>query len=246
MPSTPSIWTIEKAVMRKYLMLLCTLACVMCLSACGGNSGELDALRQENERLCQQVTALEDEKAALTAENDVLKEKTDAQDVEKVPDQGTSQEEANPIDEFYDGVEIDGSTVSMNLVEQSRADAWEAETRALAERLKARLPLQEDKDLVDDYMAAAEAQTDRMDIMAIYPVSDVTIYPVSDVTIPQAERIYASGTLRGVLWAGSDARIWRDTFWQLLDVSPEWEYDASFIFDPEIARQELEEFLNVG
>lgn len=224
--------------MRKYLMLLCTLACVMSLSACGGNSGELDALRQENEQLRQQVTALEDEKAALTAENDVLKEKTDAPDAEKVPNQGTSQEEANPIDEFYDGVEIDGSTVSMNLVEQSRADAWEAETRALAERLKGRLPLQEDKDLVDDYVAAAEAQTDRMDIMAIYPVSDVTI--------PQAERIYTSGTLRGVLWAGSDARIWRDTFWQLLDVSPEWEYDASFIFDPEIARRELEEFLNVG
>lgn len=224
--------------MRKYLMLLCTLACIMCLSACGGNSGELDALRQENEQLRQQVTALKHEKAALTAENEVLKEKTDAQDAEKVPNQGTSQEEADPIDEFYDGVEVDGSTVSMNLVEQSRADAWEAETRALAERLKAQLPLQEDKDLVDDYIAAAEAQTDRMDIMAIYPVSDVTI--------PQAERIYKSGTLRGVLWAGSDARIWRDTFWQLLDVSPEWEYDASFIFDPEIARQELEELLNVG
>lgn len=226
--------------MRNYLILLYTLGCVMFLSACGGNSGELDALRQENEQLRLQVAAFEEEKDALMAENDVLKEKADAQDAEKVPNQGTSQEEANPIDEFYNGVEteIDGSTVSMNLVEQSRADAWEAETHALADRLKAQLPLQEDKDLVDDYMAAAEAQTDRMDIMAIYPVSDVTI--------PQTERIYTSGTMRGVLWAGSDARIWRDTFWQLLDVSPCWEYDAFFIFDPETARGELEEFLNAG
>lgn len=225
--------------MRKELILLYTLGCVMFLSACGGNSGELDALRQENEQLRQQVTAFEDERAALTAENQALKEKADAQDAEKVPGQGTGQEEANPIDGFYDGAEaeIDGSTFSMNLVEQSRAGAWEAETRALAERLKAQLPLQEDKDLVDDYMAAAEAQTDRMDTMAIYPVSDVNI--------PQAERIYTSGTMRGVLWAGSDARIWRDTFWQLLNVSPCWEYDASFMFDPEIARKELEEVLNV-
>lgn len=222
--------------MRKYLMLLCALACAMCLSACGGNSGELDALRQENDRLRGQVTALENENAALTAENTALKEKPDAQDAEKAPNQEMSQQETNSIDEFYDGVEIDGSTVSMNLVEQSRAAAWEAETRNLAEWLKEQLPLQEDRSLVDDYMAAAEAQTDRMDIMAIYPVSDVTI--------PQTERVYASGTLRGVLWAGSDARIWRDTFWQLWNISPGWEY--GFIFDPETARQELEELLDVG
>ena len=224
--------------MRKYLMLLCTLTCAMCLSACGGNSGELAALRQENDQLRQQVTALEDEKAALMAENDGLKEKTYAQDTEKASDQEMSQEKANPIDEFYDGVEIDGSTVSMNLVGQSRAETWEEETRALAERLKAQLPFQEDKDLVDAYIAAAEAQTARMDILAIYPVSDVTI--------PQTERIYASGTLRGVLWAESDARIWRDTFWQLWNVFPGLEYDTSFIFDSETARKELEELLNVG
>lgn len=225
--------------MRNRLILLYTLGCVVLLTACGGNSGESDALRQENEELRRQVTALEDERAALTAENEALRERADAQDAEQAPGQETDRE-ANPIDAFYDGAEAesDGSTVSMNLVEQSRAEAWEAETRALAERLKEQLPLQEDKDLVDDYVAAAKAQTDRMDIMAIYPVSDVSV--------PQEERIYTSGTMRGVLWAGGDARIWRDTFWQLLNVSPCWEDDVSFAFDPETAQKELDALLDVS
>lgn len=226
--------------MRNRLILLYTLGCVVLLTACGGNSGELDALRQENEELRRQVTALEDERAALTAENEALRERADAQDAEQAPDQETGREEANPIDAFYDGAEAesDGSTFSMNLVEQSRAEAWEAETRALAERLKEQLPLQEDKDLVDDYVAAAKAQTDRMTTMAIYPVSDVSV--------PQEERIYTSGTMRGVLWAGGDARIWRDTFRQLLNVSPCWEDDAFFVFDPESAQKELDELLDVS
>lgn len=225
--------------MRNRLILLYTLGCVVLLTACGGNSGESDALRQENEELRRQVTALEDERAALTAENEALRERADAQDAEQAPGQETDRE-ANPIDAFYDGAEAesDGSTVSMNLVEQSRAEAWEAETRALAERLKEQLPLQEDKDLVDDYVAAAKAQTDRMDIMAIYPVSDVSV--------PQEERIYTSGTMRGVLWAGGDARIWRDTFWQLLNASPCWEDDVSFAFDPETAQKELDALLDVS
>ena len=203
---------------RNGLILIIFL--LMTLSACG--SKDIELLHIENDDLQAQVSALEEENAALRTKLEQLQ--TEMQKTSE------SEREDNPIDRFYGAVETDGSTVSMNAVADSRANAWEAETRNLAEQLKSQLPLAEDRDLVDAYITVAEEQVERMNIMAIYQISDLEM--------PQEERTASSGTLRGVLWAGSRAEIWRDTFYQLRWIMP-YTGDDIFLFDPETAPMEL-------
>ncbi len=203
---------------RKNLFLSVLL--LLTFSAC--KSEDAEPLRIENSELQTQVSALEEENAVLRAELEQLQVET-----QRTAESGR---EDNPIDRFYDAVETDSSTASMNLAANSRADAWEAETRNLAEQLKTQLPPAEDRDLVDAYLAAVEEQAGRMDIMAIYPIADLEL--------SQEERPASSGTLRGVLWAGSRTEIWRDTFYQLFWVLP-YNGDHTFLFDPEAARLEL-------
>ncbi len=183
------------AIMKKALCALCVPALMLGLSAC--DTGEKN----------WKIADLEEENAALRAQIEELEK---------------SNLEENPIDPFFDMVEYGGTTSVMNTVAGCQADAWEAEARHLAEELKLLLPLQEDRDLVDAYIAAAAEQVSRMGVMAIYPVSDVSL--------PESERIYTSGTLRGVLWAGSRAQIWKDTFYQLRSVMF-FEYEYEFVFD---------------
>ena len=190
------------------------LAALLLLSACGGRAAEADALREA-------VSALETENAALREQLDALQTQTEQEGPEE-----------NPIDRFFEAIEYDGTTLAMNAAAGCWADAWEAETRHLAEELRAQLPLEEDQELVDAYLAAAEEQAARMDVMAIYPVSDVSV--------PEPERIYSSGTLRGVLWAGGQAQIWKDTFYQLWNVLF---FDYEFVFDAAAARRELADWL---
>ena len=194
--------------MKKTIFALALLV-VLSLTACGTSNSA--ALQQENEDLRQQIAALESENAALTQENSDLKAENTALD-DTAPESG--DEESNPIDRFFDSVDSGSSTVEMDLVADSWAGAWEAECRNVAAWLKEQLPLQEDKDLVDAYIAAAEAQADRMNVMAIYPIADLTI--------PQTDRVATSGTLRGVLWAGAYQQIWKDTFYQLLYIAPDY------------------------
>ncbi len=201
--------------------VICALSLFLLLSACGREEedSQLAALQAENAIYQEKITVLEAENASLC---DQLKELQNA------------SEETDPITRFYGMVEYDGSTVSMNTVADSQADAWEAETRHLAEELKAQLPLQEDRELVDAYLYAVEEQVARMDVMAVYPVSDVSI--------PYPERLNSSGTLRGVLWAGSRIKLWKDTFDQLRSVLPDYP-DYTYLFDAGTAEQELAEAL---
>ena len=129
---------------------------------------------------------------------------------------------------------LDGSTVSMNIVAGTQAEAWEAEARHLAEELKIQLPLQEDRDLIDAYLYAVEEQVERMDVIAVYPVSDVSI--------PNPDRLSTSGTMRGVLWAGSRSKLWQDAFTQLRFALPDCQ-DYTYLFDAGTAEQELAEAL---
>lgn len=164
--------------MKKTLAVLALLS-LLILTACGNSNA--DALQQENETLRQQVAALEAENENLKAENAALDD--------TAPESG--DEEANPIDRFFDGVDIGSSTAEMDFVAGSWANAWEAECRNVAEWLKKQLPRQEDQDLVDAYISSAEEQVSRMNIMAIYSIADLTV--------PQADRAASSGSLRGVL-----------------------------------------------
>lgn len=149
------------------------------------------ALQQENESLRQQISALEAERDELAKENKNLTDENAALD-DTAPESG--DEEANPIDRFFENVDASSSTAEMNAVADSWAGAWEAECRNVAKWLKGQLPLQEDQALVDAYIAAAEGQSSRMDVMAIYPIADLSV--------PQDDRANSSGSLRGVLWAG--------------------------------------------
>ena len=130
----------------------------------------------------------------------------------------------------------------MNAVADSWAGAWEAECRNVAKWLKGQLPLQEDQALVDAYIASAEEQSARMDIMAIYPIADLTL--------PQTDRSASSGSLRGVLWAGAHQQIWKDTFYQLLYVAPDYAggldsaVSYQFLFDVEAAQTQLDSLLS--
>lgn len=197
------------------------LSFLLFLSACG--RGEKDdqiaVLQTENAAYQEQISALEAENASLRNQ---LKE------------QQNTGEEADPITSFFETVECDGSTISMNTVAGSKADAWESEARHLAEELKDQLPLQEDRDLVDAYLHAVEEQVERMDIIAVYPVSDVSI--------PYPDRLNTSGTLRGVLWAGSRSKLWQDTFSQLCFALPDYQ-DYTYLFDAGRTEQELAEAL---
>ena len=219
------------------------------LSACG--SGEADQLREDNDALQSQVTAVEEERdelqrqvTALEGEKTALQEQIDSLQTELEQLRGGTERnrrENNPIDPFYDKMDMEtgGTTVAMAAVACGRAGAWELETRNAAEKLKAWLPLQEDQDLVDAYIAAAEEQAGRMDIMAIFPVSDLkTPYP---------ERIGTSGSLRSILWGERWADIWRDTFYQLYWIMPDSLVgsgpDYTFVFDAEATQQELDKWM---
>ena len=214
--------------MKKTMAVLALLS-LLTLTACGGSNA--DALQQENETLRQQVAALEAENENLKAENAALDD--------TAPESG--DEEANPIDRFFDGVDIGSSTAEMNFIADSWANAWEAECRNVAEWLKKQLPLQEDQDLVDAYVASAEEQVSRMNIMAIYSIADLTV--------PQTDRAASSGSLRGVLWAGAYQQLWKDTFYQLLYVAPDYAggmdsaVSYQFIFDPDTMQAQLDETL---
>ena len=227
--------------MNRFALLLAAAALTLGLTACGA-SGDTAALEKENAQLRQEVADLEEARRTLADENDLLTAlNADLQAEnnalnETAPSSG--DEEANPIDRFFDGVDAGSSTAEMNLVANSWAAAWEAECRNAAEWLKGQLPRQEDQALVDAYVSAAAEQVSRMDSMAIYPIADLTV--------PQADRAASSGTLRGVLWAGAYQQIWKDTFYQLLYIAPD---DAGgedsavsyqFLFDPETQQAALE------
>ena len=214
--------------MKKILAVLALLS-LLILTACGNSNA--DALQQENETLRQQVAALEAENENLKAENAALDD--------TAPESG--DEEANPIDRFFENVDAGSSTAEMNAVADSWAGAWEAECRNVAKWLKGQLPLQEDQALVDAYIAAAEGQSSRMDVMAIYPIADLSV--------PQDDRANSSGSLRGVLWAGAYQQLWKDTFYQLLYVAPDYAggmdsaVSYQFVFDPDAMQAQLDETL---
>lgn len=214
--------------MKKTLAVLALLS-LLILTACGNSNA--DALQQENETLRQQVVALEAENENLKAENAALDD--------TAPESG--DEEANPIDRFFDGVDIGSSTAEMDFVAGSWANAWEAECRNVADWLKKQLPRQEDQDLVDAYISSAAEQVSRMNIMAIYSIADLTV--------PQADRAASSGSLRGVLWAEAYQQLWKDTFYQLLYVAPDYAggmdsaVSYQFVFDPDAMQAQLDETL---
>ena len=174
-----------------------------------------------------------------TKENKDLTEENAALD-DTAPESG--DDEANPIDRFFEGVDVGSSTAEMNAVADSWAGAWESECRNVAKWLKEQLPLQEDQALVDAYIASAEEQSARMDIMAIYPIADLTL--------PQTDRSASSGSLRGVLWAGAHQQVWKDTFYQLLYVAPDYAggvdsaVSYQFLFDVEAAQTQLDSLLS--
>lgn len=155
--------------MKKAWFLSLALTLTLTLTACGNSDA---ALRQENEALRQQILALEAERDNLTKENKDLTEENAALD-DTAPESG--DDEANPIDRFFEGVDVGSSTAEMNAVADSWAGAWKSECRNVAKWLKGQLPLQEDQALVDAYIASAEEQSARMDIMAIYPIADLTL-----------------------------------------------------------------------
>ena len=213
----------------KKVQITLALVSLLVLTACGSSGA--DALQQENESLRQQIASLESENENLKAENAALND--------TAPESG--DEEANPTDRFFDGVDIGSSTAEMDFVADSWANAWEAECRNVAEWLKDQLPRQEDQELVDAYMVSAGEQAGRMDIMAIYPIADLTA--------AQTDRASSSGTLRGVLWAEAHQQIWKDTFYQLLYVAPDYTdgtdsaVSYQFIFDPDTMQAQLDKAL---
>lgn len=122
----------------KKLIAALSLLFVLSLTACGNSDA---ALQQENEALRQQISALEAERDNLTKENKDLTEENAALD-DTAPESG--DDEANPIDRFFEGVDVGSSTAEMNAVADSWAGAWESECRNVAKWLKGQLPLQED------------------------------------------------------------------------------------------------------
>lgn len=112
--------------MKKAWFLSLALTLTLTLTACGNSDA---ALRQENEALRQQILALEAERDNLTKENKDLTEENAALD-DTAPESG--DDEANPIDRFFEGVDVGSSTAEMNAVADSWAGAWKSECRNVA------------------------------------------------------------------------------------------------------------------
>ena len=210
--------------MRRIQTLLAALALCLALTACG----DADALRQENEALRREVDSLTAENTALAEENTTLAEENQAL---------AETREENPIDAFFETKTSYETTMELYSIAGYWADAWEAEARNVAQWLKGMLPLQEDRDLVDGYLAGAEAQQERMAVMAVFGCGDLN-YPFE-------ERMRFSGSAPNSLWAMADQRLWRDTFYQLLSVAPEagltGESGYQFAFDAQAAQVALDE-----
>lgn len=219
---------------RRFFAALLPLTILLSLTACGGGS-TADTVQQENDALRQQVEELEAACQTLSEENDLLNALN--ADLRTERDESAENAEENPIDRFFNGTETGSSTAEMDLVADSWADAWETEARSAAEWLKAQLPLSEDRALVDDFLATAEAQAARLTTMALYPIADLEI--------PQDVRLRSSGSLRGVYLAGCRQQLWRDTFFQLLAVAPEAVpiSDYPFLFDADTAQAALADSL---
>lgn len=221
---------------------LLSIALALLLTACEGDSAkEFYELRTENEALCHKVMELEETCRILSEENELLNALNSDLEEEKEAFGGTK--DVNPIDLFFESAEPGTSTAELDFIADCWAAAWETETRGAADWLKGQLPLQEDKALVDAYLTAVEDQVRRLTIMAIYPIADLEV--------AQEERVMHSGTLRGVLWAESRKQLWRDTFYQLLCVAPE--YDGtfsedfySFLFDADAMQTEIDDVLSGG
>lgn len=214
---------------KRFFAALLPLTLLLSLTACGGS--KTDTAQQENDALRQQVEELEAACQTLSEENDLLNALNT--DLRAELDGAAENAEENPIDRFFNSTETGSSTAEMNFVADSWAAAWEAEARSGAEWLKAQLPLSEDRALVDDFLATAEAQAARLTTMALYPIADLEV--------PQDVRLQSSGSLRGVYLAGSRQQLWRDTFFQLLAVAPEAVpvSDYPFLFDAEATQAAL-------
>lgn len=219
--------------MKRRILALALLS-LLTLTACGtSNTAETEELRQ-------QVASLEAERDALAEENETLKAENAALN-DTAPESG--DEEANPIDRFYDSVDDSSfSNADLSITADQWASAWEAECRNVAEWLKNQLPRQDEKDLVDEYIASAEEQIRRMDAMAIWCISDLDQ--------PMDQQKENSGSLRGVLWAGAYNQVWKDTFYQLLYVAPDYAggIDSAtsyrFLFDADTAQAQLDALLS--
>lgn len=216
--------------MKKWLILALSLLMLCSATACGG---------MENDTKTEDQTAqLQAEIDRLTAENEDLRARLDAAEAPAAPEASAdgAVSETNPIDAFYDSIDTTNmNTIEMNTVAMCRANSWAEELNHLGEVIKAALPLQEDRDLVDAYITAANGeQLDRMSIM--------TLFVCSDLYTPQEDRVMTAGTLRGVLWGENAARVNRDAFYELRQVDPAsyWEGGYEFAFDEAEAQVHLD------
>lgn len=210
--------------MRKVFCILSALSLLLLLCACGKTTddgadaetykAELETLRQENANLTAQLAELQT-----------------SQEPEGMP-----QSVKNPIDDFFDAIDTSYmNTVEMNNVASCRANAWADELWHLQSVIQEQLPLEEDRRTLDDYFTTATAeQMERMHTM--------TLFVCGDLETPQSDRLATSGTIRGVLWGENAAQLYRDTFYQLLNVNPAsyWEGSYEFAFDPVAAQQTLD------
>lgn len=204
--------------MKKLSCIFFALSLLLLLCACGktvDDSAELEAYKAGLEKIRQ-------ENAALVAQ--------------LTETQTPQSEEKNPIDDFFDAIDTTTmTTVEMNNVAVCRANAWADELWHLQGVIQEQLPLEEDRKTLDDYIITAAAeQIERMHTM--------TMFVCADLETPQSDRFATSGTIRGVLWGNNAARLYRDTFYQLLQVNPAayWEGDYEFIFDPIATQAKLD------
>lgn len=157
----------------------------------------------------------------LLAEQADLQEKYEQAAAPKLPD--------NPIDAFYRPLLDHSATAALGYLYSKYGEAWQAELYAQTERLRMELLYQEDKALLEEYLAAVENEAAAVNELAWLLEARWDIPPGDPA------RYISSGTGMTARVANRTAWVYRDAVYNNFSEGG----SGPYIFDEAAARAEL-------
>jgi hypothetical protein len=229
--------------MKKWILAGVALALALSLCACGSFSASSQSAAASSGSTVSDGSAssssgaqsvasssAEAENKTLRAENEALRKQLKAAETTSA-----TKEDSNPIDTFFDnsGYGDEGTTSVLNYVAECYRNAWKAELNHLAKAVRDNLTYDEDRDLVEKYLKSVEDEVSSMDDMAPFVCGDTTVTP--------AERSATMGTIYGSLLENNGAAVYKNAFFQLMNVSSySMEGGYEYVFNASAMKTEMD------